>query len=525
MLRRLVTGMSMALALISPILWTGCSGLGSPSQKGTTTTIPTAAAIPGSNWGLVVHALYNFPIQVPYGQARGWDWAGGQWPDLETCSAQSNSPDDPCFNWTKLDTALTALHQAGVNDILYTLSRTPGWAVNLTTDPTGLAGTACNYYQGQAWYKAAGQCLMPTDLNADGSGTDQMWKNWVAAIAARVNDATYLQTHAHIKYWEPWNEFDRSTTLLNNPGQPGEESFEGTYAQLVRLTEDLRCIVTGKGAIHNYPLAGKSTPCTAIAIDSNAAIVSPSSGAAGVNLDVMQNFLYCNGTGAHAPLAGSQCNGANAGSQAVDIINYHLYANIVIPETVANSFVPNGRAILQAAEQNKPLISGEGSWGALTAPKVLWRDPYSRAGLVPRVFALYWSAGVAMNFWYGYDNIGNSGIVDGSTNQLNQPQAGAWIQTYHWLVGATPTNSPFCTSRGTVYTCDLTEANGLKAELVWDSQYGQNCSVMGQPIICGATQYQVPSQFNKDWIDLTGTTHPATVTVTIGANPILLESQ
>jgi len=527
MLRGFATRILTILVLASLLVWTGCGGLSSTAQKNINTNTNTnivslPGAIPQNYWGLIIHSLNSFPLQVQYGQARGWDWAGGQWPDIETCSAQSNLPDDPCFTWTHLDMALSDLHQAGVNDILYTLSRTPLWAVDLTSDPTGLGGTDCNYYQGQARYKAPGQCLIPTDVQPDGSGSDLMWKNWVGAIAAHVNDATYLQNHAHIKYWEPWNEFDRSTTLLGNSGQ---ESFEGTYAQLVRLTEDLRCIVTGKGTIHNYPVAGQSTPCTTTPIDPSALIVTPSTGATTDNLNLMQNFLYCNGTGSHAPLPHSNCNTGSAGSQAIDVINYHLYANVVTPERVVNSFIPNGRAILQPTEQNKPLINGEGSWGNISAPKVIWTDPYARAGLVPRLFALYWSAGVAMNFWYAYDNIGSSGLVDGSTNQLNQPQASAWIQTYNWLAGATPANQPFCSSAGTVYTCPFTEASGVQAELVWDSQYQQNCSQMAQPIICGATQYATPARYNKDWVDVEGISHAATATVTIGANPILLESQ
>jgi|ERR1700685_366506 len=44
--------------------------------------------------------------------------------------------------------------------------------------------------------------------------------------------------------------------------------------------------------------------------------------------------------------------------------------------------------------------------------------------------------------------------------------------TVGWLNGATPASNPFCSSNGTVWTCQLVEANGQPAELVWDSQYG-----------------------------------------------------
>ena len=130
-----------------------------------------------------------------------------------------------------------------------------------------------------------------------------------------------------------------------------------------------------------------------------------------------------------------------------------------------------------------------------------------------------------MNFWYSYDDIYIGGLYDPTTAKPFELAASAWTLTYNWLAGAKPTNSPFCSSTGTVYTCDFTKANGTIAELVWDAQYGQNCSQLANPIICGATVYNVPTQFNKDWIDLRGDVHAASGSVTVGANPILLEGQ
>ena len=507
---------SACVALLS------CAGISSSSPKNNAPPA-SGSGIPKTYWGLIVHRLKSYPLQFPYGQFRGWDSGGGQWPDLETCRAASGDPGDPCFNWTHFDTQMAQLSQAGINDVLYTLSRTPRWAVDPASDPTGQNGTECDYYMaGTAGAdNAPGQCLVAVDLNADGSGSNQIWKNWVAAIAAHVNAPTYLQGHSHVKYWEPWNEFHRSTTLANYVGL---QSYQGTYAQLVRMTEDLRCIVTGKGVIHNYPTAGKVTQCAATPIDVNALIVSPSSGPTD-GLYPMQNFLYCNATGTNAPPPAARCTTGGAGAQAVDIINEHLYALFVTPETVAGKHIPAVRAILQSAELSKPLINGEGSWGSVAKANVIWTDPYAQAGFILRYFALNWSAGVTLNMWYGYDDIEIGGLEDPSTGQPFQPGATAWNLTYKWLAGATVVNNPFCSSTGTVYTCDFTEANGTAAELVWDAQYGQNCSHLANPIICGSTAYNVPSRFNKDWIDLQGDSHPVSSSVTIGANPVLLESQ
>ena len=65
--------------------------------------------------------------------------------------------------------------------------------------------------------------------NRDGSGSNEAFKRFV------TNVATHYGTR--IKYWEVWNEH-------NMTGQ-----WQGTDAQLVRMAEDARCIIAGKGRI------------------------------------------------------------------------------------------------------------------------------------------------------------------------------------------------------------------------------------------------------------------------------------
>ena len=50
------------------------------------------------------------------------------------------------------------------------------------------------------------------------------------------NNPTYLQTHAHIQYWESWNEWYRNNVVNTTP--PVFYSVRATYAQMVRMTED-----------------------------------------------------------------------------------------------------------------------------------------------------------------------------------------------------------------------------------------------------------------------------------------------
>jgi len=525
--RRSLSLWSSLMVLLLCVQWTACGGgsaapavTTSPSPSPPSPSPPPPGTIPDTFFGLHILGLADFPAQVPYGEFRNWD-TDAQWPELEpTCGAASGDPSDPCFDWKNFDQETASLNAAGIDNILYTLNRVPPWASSDPSDPV------CN-----GTNPHPGECDLPIDINPDGSGTNQTWRNWVTALATHTNgldDATgtYLQSHAHVKYWEPWNEWYRNPLVTN---WSGEVSVKATYAQMLRLTEDVRCIITGKGTIHNYPSAGASTPCTQTAIDPTAIILTPSSAADAQYSSVMPNLLYCNDN----PMPGSICNwgsGLNWGSQAVDIIDYHLYAKSITPEDVVHSELPAVRALLSSTDQAKPLWDGESSWGVLGMPNNIWNgDPFALAGFIPRMLALYWSAGVPQVFFYSYE-----GFLF-QAGSLIQPEATAWTTTYNWLAGAQTAQSPFCqtgqfTFPSTVYSCAITRANGYVALLVWDSQYGpggtaspSNCTVSATPLICGSTTVTVPSQYGKDWVDVGGNTHPFSSSVVIGANPILLE--
>jgi hypothetical protein len=252
-------------------------------------------------------------------------------------------------------------------------------------------------------------------------------------------------------------------------------------------------------------------------IDTTAVMVAPSS--AGIDSGAIENFLFCDDN------PGTLCTTGNAGLRAVNIINVHMYIDDQTPENIVSVGLQNLYAMMQAHGLNLPVFDGEGSWGKLTVPPNIWAsDAYARAGMIPRYFALIWSNNVKQINWYGYDtDAGQLFNPAAVPPQLNQPEANAYISTYNWLSNVTPTQNPFCQNSGTVYHCDFTEVSGHPASLVWDSQYGQNCSSMSVPIICGNTAYTVPPQFDVDWVDLSGVSHTAVSSVTIGANPILLE--
>src|SRR5205807_8767396 len=71
----------------------------------------------------------------------------------------------------------------------------------------------------------------PTRRSSDlGTGTDEHWIAWVAAVA--THNATYKYPN-QIKYYEIWNEWDAKLFWV------------GTKQQLVRMEQDARCVVKG----------------------------------------------------------------------------------------------------------------------------------------------------------------------------------------------------------------------------------------------------------------------------------------
>ena len=507
--------------------------------------------IPKSYFGMHNQGYRNWPLHSSYGSYRIWDASGSpgsQWSEVHTCASPhtaSQCQADPTLTtltWTTLDAYLSGIKsQAGAGaQVLYTLSRTPAWASAGTTD------TNCRYSGAET-----ASCYPPVNLNQDGSGSNNIWDYWVTQIATHVKNTS---ADAQITTWEPWNEFGASPTLGYGYSSTNAASYKGTWAQLLRMTEDLRCIIKGVGTIHNYPSSGSSTACATYlaalpswsshaAINSSALISTPSGSPDPQYPAVLraeQNFLYCN----HSPTndvplgspSSTSCTwsgGASWGSAAVDVINFHFYENGAgyTPETVgAWVSTIESSGYLSSADQAKPLISGEGSdiesgSGVGGSPVFGASDPYAEMGAVARFMALYWSYGISQIYWYAYNLY--SVLWNGSA--LTQPGT-AWNTAYGWLVGSTPVNAPFCSTVGTVYTCALKEANGKPAELVWDSKFGPGgntapsvCSTYANPIICGNESYTVPGTYSADWIDLNGTSHAFSPAVTIGAVPILLE--
>ncbi len=433
----------------------------------------------------------NFPT-VSYGMQRLWDSPPLQWPSIETAANT--------FTFTNLDTMLAQDYSNAVTEAMYTLARTPPW---ITSQPTD---TTCNY-QSPAVGGGNGECFAPSDLNADGSGTNATWKAWITKIAQHANgqdgNAGYLASHAHIRYWEIWNEPDAAAY------------WSGSFAQLARLTEDANCIITGRGVIHPNG-NGTAVACTATAIDPTARIVMSSGHATSAAvLTYAQNQLYCNNT-AGIPSYELPCpNPANAIAAAVDILNYHMKPGnttgnncpaptACTPETAMAAYMSSIRGTLQAAELAKPIWDGEMSYSiaGFTTP---YSDPDMAASFLPRMYLMMWSLGISGSAFYSWDSL---------KAEPAEVQT-AYQQTYGWLAGAMLT-SP-CSSSGTVYRCGIVK-NGVPYSIIWDSS--QSCSGGS----CTTGNQTVPPQWGHSQDMTTGST-PAAVTgstVAVGVKPVVL---
>jgi len=417
---------------------------------------------------------------------RFWDSPPLQWPFLNTASG--------VFDFTNLDSDLALAYSKGAMEGLYTLARTPPWA---TSDPTD---TSCSY-TGTGTGDGNGECDPPIDLNSDGSGTNAIWKAWITAIATHVNSPGYTSTHAHIKYWEIWNEPD--TQLF----------WTGSFAQLARLTEDANCIITGRGVIHENG-NGTATPCTATAIDPTAQIVMASAHAKGGALTFGQNELYCDNTSG-IPSSELPCpNPPNAIATAVDIINFHMKPGNetgnncpaptpCTPESAMQMYVSNIQGILQPAEAAKPLWDGEAQYsidGFVNA----YADPDMAASFMPRFYLLDWTLGIDGMAWYY------------ATSQAEPPEAvTSYQQTYNWLVNASLVTP--CTPIGTVWSCTISNS-GTQYLIMWDTS--QSCSNGS----CTTANQVVGSQWSQ-YRDMTTASSPITISghvVPIGIKPVLL---
>ena len=468
---------------------------------------------------------------VSYGMQRIWDSSNLQWPAISSCASfASGTPcntttNPPTYTWTSLDAMLANDYSMGATEVMYTLARTPPWA---STNPNDT--TSC-HDMGTAPGQGNGECYPPKDLNSDGTGTDAIWKDWVTKLATHANDPNYLTgsvKHAHIRYYEIWNEPDGTCNSTD------QCFFKGSFAQLARLTEDARCIILGsqggKNVIHDHG-DGTATPCTTTAIDPTALIVMSSTHAKdGSAIDYTQNELYCNKT---SVLTGNRAyqlpcpKPANATAAAIDVINVHMKpgnegnttshcgssgTSLCGVETAMQWYVANIRAVLQTAELAKPFWDGEASYcpnGFTDANCPSYANTDLAASFFPRFYLTNWTLGITGNAFYAWDTLVSQSGVPGETSMQ---------QTISWLQGSTLTTP--CTANGTVWSCTITK-NGTQYGVIWDSSQtctgsAGNCTTKAQTVASCWNHYQDMTTAS------TASAIPSSHSVQVGIKPVLL---
>lgn len=465
------------------------------------------------------------------GTFRIWGTCRTQWEDM--------NPGPNSFNFTGLDELLAALKIKGIDDVFISLGATPNW---ISSNPTDILCGQANING-----NPPGMCDPPTDLNKDGSGTDLAWRSFVTALVSHVAAANYLSTHARLTYYEIWSEFHRSDTV----GAPGTIcstqaagipcSYRGTFAQMLRMTQDMRCIVQGHTS---DPITGLGLTCgtanyVQIGIDPAAKVMEGDSG--GQVLDdgnaTMENYLYCDAN----PPAGSECTWSRAnplGSNSTDVISGHSYFNNGGFPEKAMAYISAEKAMLSPADAAKPYFTGEGSWGKNNTVA----SPDLEAAFVPRWFAMLLLSHVDRSYWFAWDEwqtLGTGGLW--SPSPISFPpvecstpdtQVGgyycsggiAYMQTVDWLSGATVvtgTCPASCSnpSRG-IFSLTISRPGGYQAQILWDSHDVSSCS---NPM-CGSTPIPITPPFAiSQWRDVAGNTHGG-MPPALGASPIILEN-
>jgi hypothetical protein len=396
---------------------------------------------------------YPWP-SFPFGTVRMTS-TETKWSQIDTCQrGQGVCTSENEYDFSTLDQWRSLYQQNGNYDVIYTIYSVPTYISSNPTDPCSFSSSSDH---------TLGSCDPPTDLNADGTGTDQTFKNFITAMAQHVNSDSLVKIHR----WEMWNE-PNNFSLWN-----------GTLAQLVRMAQDARGII-----LSIDPSAQMLTPTPVTTTDqTNTALNSPSGW--------MSAYL------------------AAGGGPYADILTFHGYVEPGNPVEgvfdVAQSFVQT------AASTGKPVWDTE--LGYATSDVC---DPDMQAGWLARAYLLQPGLGVERVGWfeYGATNFGTLYVPGSGLNAAGN----AYGVLYDWLASATPTGP--CTSSGNVWTCDFTLSGGAQAQAVWDAS--QSCGNG----TCSTSNF-TPDSIYKTYKDLQGSSHSISSgsTVPIGAEPIFLESQ
>lgn len=313
-------------------------------------------------------------------------------------------------------------------------------------------------------------CTYPADNPQD-------WVDFVTAVVKHYNGVEA----PNIQYYELWDEANDGTF------------WNGTQDELIEMAKAAYPI------IHQNPVSLLLTPST--------------SGTRIDTRDWMRAYLqaggnqYADGGTFHGYLAPQGGIPPYPFPEDSDVSGY---GDIVTrAATFRLLFDSNGL-------QGKLMFDTEGSWGKAQIP-----DPNQQAAWLARWYLLQAGAGTVQSaYWLAWGNSGPKkpieeqwGLITDYYDQITPTAAGiAYGQVYDWLVDAAI--SP-CTSSANVWTCALIRSGNYQGLAVWFYSASETDTTSYTP--------DPDRQFVR-YRDLAGNVTPVSGAITIGPQPILLES-
>jgi hypothetical protein len=340
------------------------------------------------------------------------------------------------YDWSHLD-QLLSIATANGQSVLYTFYYTPTWASSCPT-------CVCN--QGN---QTLGGCYPPSDLNSDGTGSDQHLKNFVTSLLQHVGPGK-------ITYIEVWNE----------PNIPTE--WGGTMQQLVRMTADVRAIAN--------------------VIDPKIQITSPpetGDGKDSLKMTWLGYFL------------------AAGGGQYVDIITLHGYVNS--PEQIITRMNNTMAVMAQYGQTGKPIFMTEGSWCCEHTPIPAGQQP----GFSFRHYLSMLSTPMSRAYLFAFDSANEGNLWDSASGKMTANGV-AYQLYYDWLVGATMTRPCQALFSGSsIWTCIFSRTQGYSGVAIWDTVSNETVTVPAQYVqyrdLLGSVypiqNHRVPIGYTPIWLE------------------------
>lgn len=351
--------------------------------------VANTSEVPDSYFGMHINKLgvhQTYPPTSP-GMIRLWN-TGTEWKHIEPYSGALLDS----LNWVydpnnvfgagfRLDYYVNFIRSHDTTaGILYTMGQTPSWSASSPAAPPGSL--------------------------AD-------WQNYVSIVGNRYKHK--------IRYWEPWNEVDFSS------------SWSGTNGQLRDLAE--------------------SAYQTLKNIDPGNQVLTPNVAGA----ENLAHYLY------------------EGGAAYADIVSWHHYPcrrpEEMIPEIIGMKSLMGNYGV-----SSKPLWNTE---GAISIPAFGNFDPGEDLAAVSRTLLLQWTYGIANYNWYAWDIYYSSNCdyarlsASLNPNQYDSLTATgkAYVQTESWLKGAQVVSKQVT---GDTWMIGLERSGGYKAWVVWNVSGTQN---------------------------------------------------